>query len=128
MQRHEHRRKPTTALQYARRAYERCVQLTALLTKVEAQFRLDQEARTRCLATMETQAGTIARLLRQHDTLRRMPSWPQMERELIAANAYIAEPLKPGAAKAAIPTLTVVAAENAAPAPSGESTRNDFTP
>jgi hypothetical protein len=89
-------RKPTTALQYARRAYERCVQLTALLIKVEAQLRLDQEARVhhqRYLATIETQAATIARLLRQHDTLRRMPSWPLVERELIAADAYIAEPL-----------------------------------
>jgi hypothetical protein len=87
-------KKDSTMAQLVSRTYRRQLAIAWRLSTIEATLRLNHDTDH---LTKKTQADTIARLLRQHDTLKRMPSWPQMERELIAANAYIAEPLKPGA-------------------------------
>lgn len=104
--------KPTPAVQYARRVYDRWLEMEKRLTDIENQLRLDHATDR---ATLHTQAVTIRRLLGQLDTIKVMPSWPQMERELVAANAYIAEPLRPGAAKADVPTLSDAVGTGAAP-------------
>lgn len=83
---------PNTRESKLTRLLKRQAEDSATLSDIEATIRLDHQVRALNNATMKAQSETIRRLLRQHDTLRQMPSWPLVERELIAANALASEP------------------------------------
>lgn len=109
------KKRSSTDSQKIDRTYRRSIDIDRRLSTIEATLRLNHETDHQ---TKKIQADTIARLLRQHDTLRQMPCWPQMERELVAANAYIAEPLKVGTANPIKPSVTTFSVPYAAPVPS----------
>lgn len=110
--------KPTVAVLVNRIYRQQLAQYRDLCNQL-AIVRLDRQADSaKLLDLAKAQAETIRRFLRQHDTLKQMPIWPLVERELIAANAFIAEPLKAGATNEDIPILAGTLESITAPAPS----------
>lgn len=104
----------STMAQKVDRMYRRQISVDQQLGNIEATMRLNHETDR---ATIKTLFDHVLRITREKETLVKLIGWPEVERRLAAANAFLANPLDRSAPAHPGPELADAVPMIADPAP-----------